>query len=60
MKKVRVFKPARAEQKPSTRWPARPSVQREKWRRFAEETFARMRTLNEALNSDSQSDAMEA
>lgn len=56
MKKVRVFKPARTEQKPSTRWPARASVQREKWRRFAEETFARMRTFHAALYSDSQAE----
>ncbi|MDC6130799.1 hypothetical protein PPH41_23310 [Burkholderia gladioli] len=56
MKKVRVFKPARAEQKPSTRWPARPSIQREKWRRFAEDSFARIRTFHAALYSDSQAE----
>ncbi|WP_146122092.1 hypothetical protein [Burkholderia multivorans] len=36
MKKTRVFKPVRAEHKPSTRWLSRPSVERERWRRFAE------------------------
>ncbi|WP_186104912.1 hypothetical protein [Burkholderia gladioli] len=30
MKKVRVFKPARAEQKPSTRWHNRPRARRER------------------------------
>ncbi|AIO25086.1 hypothetical protein [Burkholderia cepacia] len=47
MKKTRVFKPVRVERKPSSRWLARPSVEREKWWRFAEDSFARVKALHE-------------
>ncbi|MDN7724903.1 hypothetical protein [Burkholderia gladioli] len=40
MKKVRVFKPARAEQKPSTRWHNRPRARRERVRINAERMVA--------------------
>ncbi len=56
MKRVRTFTLVRVERKPSTRWPLRPSVQREKWRRFAEDNFARMRTFHAALYSDSRAE----
>lgn len=49
MKKIREFKPVRVERKPSTRWPSRPSVERERWRRFAEDSFGRVKALHERL-----------
>ncbi|SAK33227.1 hypothetical protein [Burkholderia multivorans] len=53
MKKTRVFKPVRAERKPSTRWLFRPSVERERRRRFAEDCFASVKPLLELLYPES-------
>lgn len=53
MKKTRVFKPARAEKKPSARWRSRPRIQRARSRRFAEETVAALKALHERLYPES-------
>ncbi|ERJ35913.1 hypothetical protein L810_1170 [Burkholderia sp. AU4i] len=53
MKKTRVFKPVRAAQKPSTRWPSRPSVEREKCRRFAEAAVADLNAFHKRLHPES-------
>ncbi|QPS45733.1 hypothetical protein I6G56_26690 [Burkholderia humptydooensis] len=47
MKKTRKFRPVRAEQKPSVRWLSRPSVERELWRRFAEQAAADVQVVRE-------------
>ncbi|VWB83281.1 hypothetical protein BLA13014_03841 [Burkholderia aenigmatica] len=61
MKKTRVFKPVRAGCKPSTRWLCRPSVERERWRRFAEDSFARVKALHERLYpEDAEPNALNA
>ncbi|WP_157652781.1 hypothetical protein [Burkholderia ubonensis] len=52
MKKIRTFRPVRAALKPSLRWPSRPSVEREKWRRFAEDAFAGLKSVHERLHPE--------
>ncbi|MBR8380734.1 hypothetical protein KDW20_33685 [Burkholderia cenocepacia] len=49
MKKTRVFKPVRAERKPSARWRGRPRIQRERSRRFALEAVAALKAFHERL-----------
>lgn len=64
MKKTRVFKPVRAELKPSARWLSRPSVERERWRRFAEDAIEQInegaRKIYKAISLDNASDSTEA
>ncbi|WP_069705216.1 hypothetical protein [Burkholderia seminalis] len=64
MRKTRVFKPVRAGCKPSTRWLSRPSVERERWRRFAEDAIEQInegaRKIYRAISLDNASDSTEA